>query len=74
VLAPQPLRQWVLTLPLELRTPLDYELGLMRAVVRVFADSLGRWYAQRLAPDAKPAQGGLLTVIQRMVSYKVCAP
>jgi hypothetical protein len=50
VLPPQPLRQWVLTLPYELRAPLGYEPGLMSAVTRAFADSLTRWYARRLAP------------------------
>ena len=45
--------------------PLAYQPGLMRVVARVFADSLVRWYARRLAPTSLPAQGGLLTVIQR---------
>ena len=65
VLPPQPLRQWVLTLPFELRAPVAYQPGLIRAVARVFADSLLRWYACRLAPPSLPAQGGLFTVIQR---------
>jgi hypothetical protein len=65
VLPPQPLRQWVLTLPYELRAPLGYEPGLMSAVVRVFADSLLRWYARRLASASTRVQGGLFTVIQR---------
>jgi hypothetical protein len=65
VLPPQPLRQWVLTLPYELRAPLGYQPGLMSAVARVFADSLLRWYARRLAPASTRAQGGLFTVVQR---------
>jgi hypothetical protein len=60
VLPPQSLRQWVLTLPFELRAPLAYQPGLMRALARVFADSLLRWYARRLAPTSLPAQGYVL--------------
>ena len=52
-------------MPFALRAPLAYEPGLMSVVVRVFADSLLRWYEQRLAPGDRAAQGGLLTVIQR---------
>jgi hypothetical protein len=65
VVAAQPLRQWVLSLPFALRAPLAYETGLMTLVARVFEDSLLRWYERRLAPGDGTAQGGLLTVIQR---------
>jgi hypothetical protein len=41
VLPGVPLRQWVLTLPYELR-PLAHERNLMGAVVRIFADSVMR--------------------------------
>jgi hypothetical protein len=68
VLPSQTLRQWVLTLPFELRAPVGYEPGLMRTVVRVFADSLKKWYERRLARPSEAAQGGLLTVIQRCSS------
>ena len=50
VVPPQPLRQWVLSLPFPLRAPLAYETGLMSVVARVFEDSLLRWYERRLAP------------------------
>jgi len=65
VVPPQPLRQWVLSLPFPLRAPLAYETGLMSVVARVFEDSLLRWYERRLAPRDRRAQGGLLNVIQR---------
>jgi len=42
VLPAVPLRQWVLTLPFELRAALAYERNLMGAVARIFADSVMR--------------------------------
>jgi len=63
-----PLRQWVLTLPFELRAPLAYQRDLMGAVARIFADSVMGWYRRRLAPGVPEARGGVVTVIQRSSS------
>jgi hypothetical protein len=43
VLPAVPLRQWVLSLPFELRVPLAYERNLVGAVARIFADTVMRW-------------------------------
>ena len=53
VLPPQPLRQWVLTLPYELRAPLGYEPGLMSAVARVLGAQVAR-----ADPSVVAARGG----------------
>ena len=68
VLPTVPLRQWVLTLPFELRAPLAYQRDLMGAVARIFADSVMGWYRRRLAPGVPEARGGVVTVIQRSSS------
>ncbi len=68
VLPAVPLRQWVLTLPFELRAPLAYERNLMGAVARIFADSVMGWYRRRLAAGVPEARGGAVTVIQRSSS------
>ena len=68
VLPTVPLRQWVLTLPFELRAPLAYQRDLMGAVARIFADSVMGWYRRRLAPSVPEARGGVVTVIQRTPS------
>ena len=68
VLPAVPLRQWVLSLPFELRVPLAYERNLMGAVVRIFADSVMGWYRRRLAEGVPEARGGVVTVIQRSSS------
>ena len=68
VLPAVPLRQWVLSLPFELRAPLAYERDLMGAVARIFADSVMGWYRRRLAPGVPCARGGVVTVIQRASS------
>jgi hypothetical protein len=68
VLPAVPLRQWVLTLPFELRAALAYERNLMGAVARIFADSVMGWYRRRLAEGVPEARGGAVTVIQRCSS------
>ena len=68
VLPAVPLRQWVLTLPFELRAPLAYGRDLMGAVARIFADSVMGWYRRRLATGVPEARGGAVTVIQRSSS------
>ena len=51
ILPDQPLRQWVLTLPFELRARLAYDGELLGAVSRVFVDSVLGWYRR---PHARP--------------------
>ncbi len=63
-----PLRQWVLTLPFELRAPLAYRRNLMDAVARIFDDSVMAWYRRRLAPGVSCAREGVVSVIQRASS------
>jgi hypothetical protein len=43
-----PLRQWVLTLPFELRARLAYDGKLLGAVCRTFVDSVLAWYRRHL--------------------------
>ncbi len=43
-----PLRQWVLTLPFELRARLAYDGELLGAVCRTFVDSVLAWYRRKL--------------------------
>jgi hypothetical protein len=62
-----PLRQWVLTVPHELRARLAYDRELLGGVGRVFVDTLLRWYARRLrAHGVRDGQSGALTVVQRV--------
>jgi hypothetical protein len=61
-----PLRQWVLTLPFELRARLAYDRELLGGVGRVFIDTLLRWYTRTLcAHGVRGGQSGAVTVVQR---------
>ena len=75
VLPKVPLRQWVLTLPHALRARLAYDGPLLRAVVRLFTDTVLGWYRRRMeiavAPDGR---GGAITVVQRTSSDLRCNP
>jgi hypothetical protein len=44
-----PIRQWVLTLPFPLRFPLAFDGALLGQVLRIFTDTVARWYRQRQA-------------------------
>ena len=66
VLPPVSLRQFVLTLPFELRARLAYDGKLLGAVTRVFSDSVLGFYRRRLrALDGVSGKGGAVTVVQR---------
>jgi hypothetical protein len=66
VLPREPLRQFVLTVPFELRARLAYDGALLGAVGRIFVDSVLGFYRQRLrALSGVVGQGGAVTVVQR---------
>ena len=66
VLPPVPLRQWVLTIPHELRRRLAYDGKLFGAVSRLFTDSVLGWCRRRLADEGAPdGRGGAVVVMQR---------
>jgi hypothetical protein len=69
VLPAVPLRQWVLTLPPELRRRLAYDGKLFGEVSRLFSDSVLEWYRRRLTDGGRRAgRGGAVVVMQRSSS------
>ena len=66
VLPPTPLRQFVLTVPFELRQRLAYDGKLLSAVGRIFVDSVLGFYRRRMrAEGITGGQSGAVTVVQR---------
>jgi len=66
VLPPIPLRQFVLTLPFELRARVAFDGALLGAVGRLFVDSVLGFYRRRLRETAGlTGQSGAVTVVQR---------
>ena len=66
VLPRVPLRQFVLTLPFELRPRLAYDGKLLGAVGRIFADSVLGFYRHKLRAElGVVGQSGAVTVVQR---------
>jgi len=66
VLPDVPLRQFVVTMPFPLRFPLAFDGKLLGQVVRIFTDSVARWYRRRHTDRGLPAgETGAVTVIQR---------
>jgi len=64
-----PLRQWVLTLPFELRARLAYDGALCGAVCRAFVDSVLDFYRRRLqARGVEGGRSGAVTAVQRVSS------
>src|SRR5262249_58194967 len=57
VLPHVPLRQWVLTLPHELRRPLAYDRELLAKVGRIFVSSVLGFYRRRLGGDEAKGRG-----------------
>jgi hypothetical protein len=69
VLPPAPIRQWVLTLPFELRGRLGFDGKILGAVARVFVDSVLGWYRRRLRSSTRErAESGAVVVVQRASS------
>jgi len=69
VLPEAPLRQWVLTVPFELRLRLAYDGKLLSAVSRIFASSVLGWYRRRMRDEGSPkGRSGAVTVVQRTSS------
>ena len=64
-----PLRQFVLTVPFELRARLAFDRDLIGVVGRLFVDTVLRWYARMLgARGVAGGQSGAITVVQRVSS------
>jgi len=64
-----PLRQWVLTLPFELRARLAYDGELSGAVCRAFVDAVLGFYQRRLgARGVVRGRSGAVTAVQRVSS------
>jgi Putative transposase len=64
-----PLRQYVLTVPFELRARLAYDRELLGAVGRTFIDTVLGFYARTLrAHSVRGGQSGAVTVVQRVSS------
>lgn len=64
-----PLRQFVLTVPFELRARLGYDGKLCGAVCRIFVDSVLGFYQRRmrdLDPSQERGKSGAVTVVQRL--------
>ena len=61
-----PLRQFVLTLPFEIRASVAYDRRLLGGVGRIFADTVPGWYKRTLRERAVAGgQSGAVTVVQR---------
>lgn len=72
VLPAVPVRQWVLSLPFELRALAALDAKVLTALSRIFADAVGRWY-RRWAERAGVGRGdgvrpGAVTFVQRFGS------
>jgi hypothetical protein len=64
-----PLRQWVLTLPIELSGRLGFDGKPLGAVARLFVDSVLGWYWRHLRTSTRaPAESGAVVVVQRSSS------
>ncbi|MCB9708484.1 MAG: transposase zinc-binding domain-containing protein [Myxococcales bacterium] len=70
VLPEVPLRQWVMTLPWKLRTPLGYDREAMAVFVRSFAQALSRRYKHVAKRVRAPSENELLRIAAE-VSGKV---
>ena len=69
VLPHAPIRQWVLSLPIQIRPMLAYDAALSRAVLNVFLRTVFAWHRRRAKQlGIKNAQCGAVTAIQRFGS------
>nr|MBK7070552.1 transposase [Deltaproteobacteria bacterium] len=67
VLPAVPYRQWVLSLPWELRMPVARDTALLNAVSRVFFEEVREWLRQAAAgtPTGARREGAAVTYVQR---------
>ncbi len=64
-----PVRQWVLSLPIQIRYRLAYDSKLLSSVLRVFLRVVHGWYRKQcMALGIKECQGGCVTFSQRFGS------
>ena len=64
-----PLRQFVLTVPFELRARLGYDGALWSDIARIFSDSILGWYRRRMRDEGVAGgKGGAVIVLQRTSS------
>lgn len=65
-----PLRQWVLTLPFELRARVAYDRELLSRITRLFADSVLGFYRRTMRDLYRVGKGqsGAITAVQRVNS------
>jgi hypothetical protein len=69
VLPDAPLRQWVITLPFEIRARLAYDAESLGAVSRTFVQCVLDWYRRRMSDRGiKSGKSGAVTVLQRVSS------
>jgi len=61
----EPLRQWVFTVPFEIRHRLAYDGKLLGAINRIFVDTVLRFYQSKFGEHGK---GGAMSVVQRCSS------
>ena len=68
-------RQWVLTLPFELRLRAAYNPELCGALLRIFVKTLSDWQCSRARQQGIPSpQWGAVTVVQRFGSALQLTP
>ena len=66
VLPDVPIRQFVVTMPFPLRFPLAFDGKLLGQVLRIFTDTVARWYRKRHVARGLPdGETGAVTAIQR---------
>ena len=66
---------WVLTLPFPLRFPLAFDGKLLGEVLRIFTDTVARWYRRRHVDRGLPdGECGAVTAVQRANSDLRCSP
>jgi len=69
VLPPVPLRQWVFTMPHQLRGRVAFDGKLLGAITRLFVDSILGWYHRHLRTSTRErAQSGAVVAVQRASS------
>jgi hypothetical protein len=66
VLPEVPIRQFVVTMPFPLRFPLAFDGKLLGQILRIFTDTVAKWYRERHVERGLPdGETGAVTAIQR---------